>query len=298
MKFRGHESFYIRKGWLQKGIKNILIEDRVFLDKDTNASDVLGIGVNMVKALRYWLNSTGLVSEEISSGDRRKYMQLTPFGSVINENDKFHEELGTNLLIHYKLSTNEEEATAWYWFFNIYDGSVIDKETFIMELNDYIQHEGEKKVSKKVLEDDYNCILKTYIQDEKEDNPEETKVCPLAVAQLLEISDKKTKEVRKVGLDIEDLHPMVAYAIIMDNAKGKKEISIDDILIKKENLGKVFNLSRTTIILILDKLSRLGYVKLERTAGLDIINIKKEMSFIKCVEEYYRMLSEGDSYES
>ncbi len=296
MKLRGHESFYIRKGWLQKGIKNILINDRIFLDRDAKASDVLGIGANMVKALRYWLTSTGLVSEEQSSLDNKKYMQLTDFGKIINQYDKFHEELGTNLLIHYKLVTNLDEATAWYWFFNVYDGSVIDRETFVVELNDYIQYVlGEKEASKKVLEDEYNCIVKTYIQDEKEDNPEETKICPLSVARLLEISDKRTREVRKVGLEVEDIHPMVAYAIIMDNAKGKTEIRIDDIFTKEKNLGKVFNLSRTTTILILDKLSKLGYIKLERTAGLDIINVKKEMSFIKSIEEYYKMFNEGES---
>ena len=33
-KFRGHETFYIRKGWLYKGLKNIAQNPKVFTDKN------------------------------------------------------------------------------------------------------------------------------------------------------------------------------------------------------------------------------------------------------------------------
>ena len=53
MKFRGHETFFIRKGWLYKGMNNIVREPGVFQGAAGNPMDVLGIGANMVKALRY-----------------------------------------------------------------------------------------------------------------------------------------------------------------------------------------------------------------------------------------------------
>ena len=58
MKFRGHETFAIRKGWLNKGVKNIQMNPGVFLGEAGNPMDVLGIGANMVKALRYWMTAT------------------------------------------------------------------------------------------------------------------------------------------------------------------------------------------------------------------------------------------------
>ena len=51
MKFRGHETFAIRKGWLNKGMKNIKLNPGVFLGDAGNPMDVLGIGSNMVKSL-------------------------------------------------------------------------------------------------------------------------------------------------------------------------------------------------------------------------------------------------------
>lgn len=63
MKFRAHDTFFIRKGWLSKGMKYVHSKPDVFVAKDENPMDVLGIGANMVKALRYWLQAVGLTEE-------------------------------------------------------------------------------------------------------------------------------------------------------------------------------------------------------------------------------------------
>ena len=63
MKFRAHDTFFIRKGWLSKGMKYVYVKPDVFVDKNENPMDVLGIGSNMVKALRYWLQTVGLTTE-------------------------------------------------------------------------------------------------------------------------------------------------------------------------------------------------------------------------------------------
>ena len=52
MRFRAHETFFIRKGWLSKGMKYVSQNPSVFVDTENKATDVLGIGSNMVKSLR------------------------------------------------------------------------------------------------------------------------------------------------------------------------------------------------------------------------------------------------------
>lgn len=113
MKFRGHETFFIRKGWLNKGIKNVKKMPGLFSDHSVNPMDVLGIGSVMVKSLRYWLQATGL-TEEVRSKQRTQ--QFTVFGNIIAREDPYIEELGTLWLLHYKLSTSKEMATSWYYF--------------------------------------------------------------------------------------------------------------------------------------------------------------------------------------
>ena len=41
MKFRAHDTFFIRKGWLSKGMKHVHQKPHVFVDKEENPMDVL-----------------------------------------------------------------------------------------------------------------------------------------------------------------------------------------------------------------------------------------------------------------
>ena len=138
MRFRAHDTFYIRKGWLSKGMKNIVQKPNVFVDKNENPMDVLCIGANMVKALRYWLPAVGL-TEEATSGVRTQ--KLTAFGELVYKNDKYIEEIGTLYLLHYNLAKNQPNATAWYWFFNKFEAKEFTKEDFLQQLQNYISLE-------------------------------------------------------------------------------------------------------------------------------------------------------------
>ena len=89
MKFRGHETFAIRKGWLTKGMRNVDVFPDVFVSREVNPMDSLGIGSNMVKSLRYWLQATGLTIEPKSG---RRNQQFTELGNIIYHNDRYFEE--------------------------------------------------------------------------------------------------------------------------------------------------------------------------------------------------------------
>ena len=109
MKFRAHETFFIRKGWLSKGMKYIQNRPDVFVSKKENPMDVLGIGSNMVKSLRYWLQTVGLTTEPHTG---RRIQNFTELGHIIYNHDRYIEELGTLFLLQYKLASNKDDATA------------------------------------------------------------------------------------------------------------------------------------------------------------------------------------------
>jgi hypothetical protein len=291
MRIKGHDSFSLRKGWLHKGVRNILANENVF--NATNVCDILGLGPNMVKALRFWLQASGIAENQ------RGAWQLTPLGDVINRNDQYYEETGTNYIVHYKIATNVAQTTAWYWFFNEYQGRTIDRQQFSAEDGEFVSYlkaEGYPSTpSVKNLEDELACLVRTYYNRlEKDDNPEETKICPLSELGLLALSDDVSKEYRKTSPEKEDLHPMIAYAVIMDNLNERVEIPIDTLRTEKCNIGRVFNLDRTVLIQLLEKLEKMGLIAVSQTAGLDVIRILTPMSFIECVESYYvRLMEEG-----
>src|SRR5688572_19515103 len=110
--FAKHETFYIRDGWLYKGIQAIQADPLIFAKED--APQILGLGKNMVRSLRYWMVATQLVEEKLTKYGKEQ--RLTQFGQLVAQYDKYQEFDNTLWLIHYHLATNYQDATAWYWF--------------------------------------------------------------------------------------------------------------------------------------------------------------------------------------
>jgi DNA-binding MarR family transcriptional regulator len=82
MRFGGHETFPIREGWLHKGLR-ILNEDPELLSAE-DLADHLGVGRNMGKSIRHWLQATQLAEKnpDAESG-KRTLLQLTDLGHLI-----------------------------------------------------------------------------------------------------------------------------------------------------------------------------------------------------------------------
>lgn len=261
MKFRAHETFFIRKGWLSKGMKNVVRDPAVFMGVNGNPMDTLGIGANMVKSLRYWMQAVGLTSEP-SAG--RKEQTLTDLGQIIYDNDAYIEEMGSLWLLHYQLAKNANEATAWYFFFNEFKLTEFTRDDFITHVRNYIRINNEE-VSERSLEDDYNCIINTYVPRIKSNpekvQPESNIDCPLGELGLIDITSKKDKKYRKCTPSKDTLPPLILLAVIIDQANGEEEIRISTIQNDPCNAGKVFNLDIITLTNLLYRIELMGYIK-------------------------------------
>lgn len=286
MKFRAHETFSIRKGWLHKGIKAIIDNPKVFVDKEKNPQDELGLGSNMVKSLRYWLQATGLASELVGKG-----MSLTNIGDIIWHNDEFFEEDGTWLLIHYLLSSNENLATSWYYIFNELNVRSFCKEEFVEYITMYVRNQSEEKVpSDRVISDDFECAIKTYYSAKTSADPESNFVCPLSDLGLIKVDDESNKKIYTKVPFKRKINPYIIMAVIINEANKNnslKEIKISSIQNDRCNIGKTFNLDNILISEYLDMLQGMELIKVFRTAGLDVVQIKTDMNFEKCVQKYY-----------
>lgn len=299
MKFRAHETFFIRKGWLHKGLKNIGEAPDIFVKKDRNPVDILGIGSNMVKSLRYWLQATGLANEVSGSGEyqRKKVQYPTDLAIEIFSADRYFEELGTLFLVHYQLAKNKDNATTWYFFFNEFSLTEFQKEDFVNALQNYAKINSGEIPAVGSLEDDFNCLINTYVLRKKLNpsrvNPESNIECPLDELGLIEISDNsnpKDRTFRKATPKLNSIDPHVFMAILVDMNSKKDEIRISDLL-ASENVGRIFNLDIVGLSRMLENLSKLEWISVIRTAGLDVIKIKDKRSFLDWVKAYYASLN-------
>ncbi|MBR0183524.1 MAG: DUF4007 family protein [Bacteroidaceae bacterium] len=105
--FSGHESFPCKTLWLKKGY-DFVVQGRDF--NKPEAVVYLGVGKNMVAAIRFWLRVFG-----ICENDQPTWLGNHLFNDE-NGKDKYLESLATLWLLHFNL-VYRNEATLYNWFF-------------------------------------------------------------------------------------------------------------------------------------------------------------------------------------
>ena len=294
MKFRGHETFFIRKGWLSKGMKYVKQNGAVFVSKDEKPMDVLGIGSNMVKSLRYWLQVAGITQEKKSG---KRIQTFTPLGELIYQYDRYIEEQGTLALLQYNLANNEAEATSWYYFFNFFRMQEFTKEDFMNSLRNWVTMQDESvNVAERSLQDDFNCIISTYLPRYKSSakyvSPENNIACPLGELGLVDYVSRENKIYRKNIMTAEQIPARIAWAMILSKYPNQKEITLDSLQNDAGSIGRVFNLDVITLLKVLRNIENMGVLKIVRTAGLDVVKVLKKETALENIEAYYKEIWE------
>lgn len=109
-RFSGHETFACRFAWLPKAVR-LLARCPTALADDERSILELGLGKNMVRSLRFWLEAFGVACARGGSWG------LLPFGEALFGEeglDPYIERVETQWLLHWQLSTMVENPLfAW-----------------------------------------------------------------------------------------------------------------------------------------------------------------------------------------
>lgn len=276
-RFKGHESFILREGWLNKGLYEVNRNPKVFFEN--YGADALGVGPNMAKAIRYWLRAAELVTDAPKTG-----VTLTNIGKLILEHDPCVEDYFTLWLIHCIIAKNRELATAWNIYFNQVSYEEFKKQQLYDEMetlaNDFV---GEEKVAQSSIYADCDAILRMYMPG-KETNPEEKNSSPFGKLGLLKNID---------GLycrrqpDLNKLPEEIVWFLLVDKEADRTFIYLDDLWKEVNSPGKILQLKRTALIEMLERLEEKDKIVMNRTAGLNMIYWKKGLTGEKIVKKYY-----------
>ena len=161
--FSGHQTFPFRYTWLKKGVDAVTENPTIFSSE--NASVTLGVGKNMVNSIRHWCSVAGLITTE---GYQRRGFKPTPLGNAIfndiNGFDPYLDDPATLWLIHWGISTNINQATTWYWAFNVLKNNQFVRQTFKQQMFEWVlqNKESMRPASDNTLERDVNCFIRTY----------------------------------------------------------------------------------------------------------------------------------------
>lgn len=183
--FSGHETFHIREGWLHKGLK-LLIEHPARLAAD-DCADWLGVGRNMAKSIRYWLQVTGLACRDPQEGRRSRELLATDLARLVWRHDRYFTKPGTWWVLHVNIVLSDEHAASWTWFFNHFNVDRFQKQVCVENFRRHLQLKKSRVPAVSTTDRDIGCLLSTYARDLPSDDadPEDVSECPLSELGLL-----------------------------------------------------------------------------------------------------------------
>ena len=278
-KLQGHEKFPLREGCINKALMIILYTPDAFLRKD--ATDMFGIGSNMVKSLRYWMRAFGLTIEKGSSG-----AELTDIGKLIVKYDPYLENPFTLWIMHSCISKNKEEATTWFMYFNHCDADDLKKseiETILLrEVKKYVSGQN---FSEKSLSNDVDVLLNMYSKNKEKADPEDRSICPFSQLALIKNMGGKYINNRPNKNTFSEM--IVLYELVL-MSKDSEGISIEKAVHGENGLANIYNLTSVMANDYFDRLDAAGYIHVDRTAGLDMIYLVNKMEATDVLEYYYK----------
>jgi len=268
--FARHETFHPRFGWLKKGYDK---NDVLFSDKDRARID-LGVGKNMVNAIRYWCLAFKILNK--GKGEKNKSYYRSSFGENLLQDsgwDPYLEDPATLWLLHWNLFKPPCLATAWYFVFNEFNKASFTSDDLLFSLKEYLKRVyPSKRLSDATLKKDINCLLRMYVErTTKKAFHEDSIDCPFTELNLIAAySDSKRYAFNfrnKPNLQ----HDIVVSACLDFSSRAEnnaKTISISRLLYDAGSPGQAFKLTEGSLCESIEVISRdVKEISISDTAG-------------------------------
>ena len=248
--FARHETFHPRFGWLHKAVVNAG-DGAAFSAPD--ATVTLGVGKNMVNAIRYW----GLAFKvlQLESNLQRPRLPLvlpTEFGTtLLGEDgwDPYLEDPASLWLLHWKLLAKPCTAPAWWIAFNDFSPLQFRETQLTSHIVQLAAAAGWPAVVESSIKKDVDCLLRTYtVRRHGRQALDDTLDCPFRELGLIEAAAGDEGPRWRGGLGPKPSLPaaVIAYAALdfAAMASAGKSISLARLTHEPGSPGAVFRLTQ------------------------------------------------------
>lgn len=285
--FSGHESFACKTLWLKKGY------DFNKANKDFNSPEAvveLGVGKNMVAAIRYWYKVFGLNSED----ERTKWIPDFLFNDQDGK-DRFMEDLGTLWLLHFLL-VYSNIASLYNLFFVDFqkERRRFDKNQIVTFVKRKMGEANQDHLfNANTVKKDVGVLLQNYCLPR---NPQSNEDFSTLLMDLDLLRQKEKKEE-----DEENEKDKLFYFNIEGKKKVTPEVFLFAVLMYKpeedntipfdllQDVGLVFCMNDLEVIDMLRLLSERysGSLTYSDVAGIRQLQITQPMDSKQLIERYY-----------
>ena len=289
LSFSGHESFQCRKLWLKKGY-DFAKAGHSFSSEDAVVE--LGVGKNMVNAIRFWMKAFGLTKDD---SDEPNDLADKLFDDTTGW-DPYLEDDASLWLLHYQLITTDRAST----YNLIFNGLRRDRVEFTRDhFVNYVKRQAEvfqTSVNENTVRNDFDVFVKMYTRTETLAKDRDEGLSGVLTDLNLIKTLYREKGRNKDG----------AYYVIENTEKGnlpdavllygiltsggfERSVNFNTLLTAPNQVGSVFALNATGLY---TKLERIAADKANATvfsdqAGIRELSFKKDLDPLAILATYY-----------
>lgn len=277
----GHSSFYVRMGWIKKGVEYVkkTSSENIFAKSNIDAIDELGIGSVMVQSLRYWMTLLDILKKQ-----DKKYCLKRDIELII-EKDPYFENKNSLWLLHSYImdrENKEEKAVLWEAFIKNNKISAFTSESAMKLL---VMHckENEIEITSRSAKDSISVFIKTYYEDNNENaDPEDNLYSPFTKLEYLTKNIDGKYYFRNIKCS-EITEYIVLYMLTrkLKNTETKV-IALNEAYI---HFNSIIKMRFNDYEKLISKLENRELISQDRSAGLQNIHIIKRLSETEIVEK-------------
>lgn len=290
--FSGHETFPFRYPWLKKGYDAALEDGNVFLRDD--AITTLGVGKNMVRSIRHWCLTAGVLAENRSEGSTARPTDLGNLLLGDDGLDPYLEDPATLWLLHWQIATNRSRATSWFWTFSHFNEPEFTREALASALFRWTQTLPGKQVAESSVRRDVEVLLRTYVpaRASRGHIAEDTLDCPLTELGLItQPGDGRAYRFQRGmqrGLPDGILH----YAVLHfweSFAPAAETLALQDLARQPGSPGRMFKIDESSLVERLEGIEQAtdGKLSYGETAGFRQLYRRERVTLTEALTEAY-----------
>jgi hypothetical protein len=267
--FARHETFHPRYGWFYKAYAFAALDPHAFIRDD--APVVIGVGKNMVRAIRFWGLAAKLIVEDPKSPNKRRPLLVpTRFGhSLFGEFgwDPYMEDPGTLWLLHWSLLAPPSLLPAWWLVFNEFHPMEFTDDDLEIAITGQLEAVSEwASPHPSSVKKDISALIRTYAPAERSRRIgiDDLLDCPLRELRLIQRSPA-TGHLRFTSGNKPTLPPAIVVYAVLDYVcrigVSANTIDLNRLTLEAGAPGKAFKLSES-------ELSEALAAGVERVSGL------------------------------
>ena len=261
--FARHETFHPRYGWFRKAYTFVAADPHVFSRED--APIRVGVGKNMVRAIRFWGLAAKLIEVDQGSSNRRTPdLVPTRWGHALFGDsgwDRYMEDPGTLWLLHWLLLAPPSLLPVWWLAFNGLHAVEFDEDDLEGAVTTQLEAIAEWKAPHpSSVRKDVSALLRTYAPAERSGRSgiEDILDCPLRELNLIGRSIGTNRYRFALGAKPTLPPEILAYAAldyIGRAGTGGNMVTFGRLAHEPGGPGKVFKLTEGELLAALDPLA-------------------------------------------